>query len=244
MSEELNNAMVTPDFDYVGRDLNIFLLPDESGSMAGPRMATLNQAVLEATNELKTAAQQHPEADFKLRCIAFTDKSRWHIGPTPVDINDCSWQDLTAKGGTLAGPAVRMLAEAVTMDQMPKKGFPPVMVLLSDGFIGDNNAFEQAIKQLDQEPWGYKAIRISIGIGKNYDRKMLERFTNRPDIGVLEAQNTVDLTNYVKYAIVTASLSAANSVSDPSKSNSGNNVQVADAPEKATATSDQKLEVI
>lgn len=244
MNDELNDAMVTPELEYVGRDLNIFLIPDESGSMSGIRMATLNQAILEASGELKSAAQQHPEADFKMRCIAFTDKSRWHVGPNPVDVLDFSWQDLTAKGGTIAGPAVQMLTESVRMEKMPKKGFPPVMVLLSDGGIGDNAAYEQAIAQLDKEPWGYKAIRLSIGIGKNYNRKQLEKFTNRPDIGVLEAKNTVDLTNYVKYAIVTASLSAANTVSDPQNTDSGTNVQIDGAPEPAKATSGQKLEVI
>ncbi|VGO16199.1 hypothetical protein PDESU_04790 [Pontiella desulfatans] len=182
-------------------------MPDESWSMDGLRMATLNQAVREAFGELKTVAKQHPEVKFKVRVIAFSDGARWHIGPDPVDPEQLSWEDLTAQTMTSTGAAVKMLAESVTMDKMPRKGFPPVMVLLSDGDNTDGKAYDDAIEQLDREVWGAKAVRLSIGIGDEYDRKQLEKFTNHPEVGVLEAKNTVDLANYIQYALVTATLS-------------------------------------
>lgn len=230
MTHTDSGMLVVPNLDYIGRDLNIFLLADESWSMQGKRIATLNHAILESTNELKDAAKQHPEAKFKIRVVAFSDIARWHVGPDPVDIENLLWNDLSILGGTATGAAVQMVAEAVTMNQMPKKGYPPVMVLLSDGDNTDGAAYESAIKQLDKEAWGKKAIRISIGIGQGYSLKQLEKFTNRPDIGVLEAKNTVDLANYIQYAIVTATLSSINSISDPDDNNPGQNVYVPNAP--------------
>jgi uncharacterized protein YegL len=244
MTTNNKNLPALPDLDYIARDLNIFLLPDESGSMWMKRIATLNQAILESTNELKEVGRQHPEANFKIRVIAFSDSPRWHVGPEPVDIDKLSWQDLSANGGTATGAAIQMLADAVTMNKMPRKGFPPVMVLLSDGDNTDGAAYEKAIAQLNNEPWGRKAIRIAIGIGNGYNRAQLEKFTNRPDIGVLEAKNTVDLANYVQFAIVTASLSAINSVSDSDDENSGINVSVAGAPASAANNPDADPEVI
>jgi uncharacterized protein YegL len=244
MSATNKDMLVLPKLDYIARDLNIFLLTDESRSMSGKRIATLNHAILESTNELKEVGKQHPEASFKIRAIAFSDSPRWHIGPDPVDIDKLSWQDLSVDGGTETGAAIQWLADAVTMDKMSRKGFPPVMVLLSDGDNTDGDAYEQAIARLNSEPWGRKAIRIAIGIGDGYNRTQLEKFTNRPDIGVLEAKNTVDLANYVKFAIVTVSLSAINSVSDPDGKNSGTNVYVAGAPASAASDPNAVPEVI
>lgn len=244
MTAANKDLLALPELDYIARDLNIFLMTDESGSMWMKRIATLNQAILESTNELKEVGRQHPEASFKIRVIAFSDSPRWHVGPEPVDIDKLSWQDLSANGGTATGAAIQMLADAIRMDKMPRKGFPPVMVLLSDGDNTDGVAYEQAIDQLNSEPWGRKAIRIAIGIGNGYNRAQLEKFTNRPDIGVLEAKNTVDLANYVQFAIVTASLSAINSVSDPDGETSGTNVYVASAPSSAADDPTADLEVI
>jgi len=154
MTEKTKNMLMLPDLEYISRDLNIFLLTDESWSMVGKRIATLNHAILESTNELKEAAQQHSEATFKIRVIAFSDRPRWHVGPDPVDVDKLTWQDLTAKNSTATGAAIQMLAESVTMGKMPRKGFPPVMVLLSDGDNTDGAAYEKAIQQLNGEPWG------------------------------------------------------------------------------------------
>jgi uncharacterized protein YegL len=244
MSTTNKKLPVLPELDYVARDLNIFLLPDNSGSMSGKRIATLNHAILESINELKEVAPQHPEASFKIRVIAFSDSPSWHVGPEPVDIDKLSWQDLSADGGTETGAAIEWLADAVTMDKMPPRGYPPVMVLLSDGDNTDGDAYEQAIARLNSEPWGRKAIRIAIGIGDGYNRTLLEKFTNRPDIGVLEAKNTVDLANYVKFAIVSVSLSSINSVSNPDGKNSGTNVYVAGAPASVASDPAAAPEVI
>ena len=215
MEAIMKNELVTPEMEYVTRDLHIFLMADESWSLEGLRMAALNQAFREAFGTLKSISKQHPEVTIKVRCIAFSDFARWHIGPDGVAADNLEWKDLTVRRSTRTGAAIKMLTESISMNMMPSKGYPPVMVLVSDGDNTDGKAYETAIEQLKCEPWGAKAIRLAIGIGDDYKREQLEKFINRPDIGVLEARNTVDLANYIKFAIVSASLSSISSMSDP-----------------------------
>ena len=248
MEATMKNELVTPEMEYVTRDLNIFLMADESWSLKGLRMAALNQALREAFGTLKPISQQHPEVKIKVRCIAFSDFARWHIGPDAVAPEDLEWQDLSARRSTRTGAAIKMLTESITMDMMPSKGYPPVMVLVSDGDNTDGKAYDTAIEQLKQEPWGAKAIRLAIGIGNDYKREQLEKFINRPDIGVLEARNTVDLVNYIEFAIVTAALSSLSSMSNPTgNATTPTNIAVSTPPASVApqaAENNIQLEVI
>jgi uncharacterized protein YegL len=237
----LNDALVQPEVETCKRMVDLFMLFDCSFSMRGKRVAAANQAMRESINELKDVATQHPDIEHRLRCIAFSTDARWHIGPDPVVIHSLSWTDLTTKGCTSTGAAVRMLAKAVTVDNMPKRGRPPVMVLISDGGNTDGKEYTQAINLLDKEPWGAKAVRISIGIGDKYNRRQLEKFTNHPEIGVLEARNAVDLARQIRYATVTASIASIQSSSTPGSME--NNVVLPAAPAPAADTDNINLKL-
>lgn len=238
MNHESNNEIVRPEIGLARRCLDIILLIDISGTMLGTKIAALNQAIREIISELIKVGSQHPEVELRFRCIAFSDKAWWPVGPEPESPSDISWKDVTAGGLTATGAAVKMVAEAITVDKMPGKNFPPVMVLLSDGDNTDGPAYEKAIEQLDQEYYGAKAVRLSIGIGKDFNRKQLEKFTNQPEIGVMEARNAVDLTNYIRYATVTVPVGAMKTI--PDKPSSGNIVIPTPPPQKS---SDKKLEL-
>ena len=233
MTTKLNNALVRPEVETNKRTLHIVTLADCSVSMGGKPIAVLNNAKRESISELKTEAQQHPEVDFLYRCIAFSSTARWHIGPDPIKINNVSWVDLNVGGCTSTGAAVGMLTDAVTEDKMPERGLAPVMVLISDGGNTDGAAYDRAIDQLNKELWGAKAIRLSIGIGDHYNRAQLEKFTNHPEIGVLEAKNAVDLLNYIRYATVTATIASSMNLSDPG--NMTTNISLPPAPKPSTS---------
>ena len=239
MTATLKDALVKPKVETARRVLDIFLLPDGSGSMEGLKIATANQAIRESITELKNEAKQHPEVEFRMRCIAFSSNARWHIGPQPEELEESAWSDLVASGCTATGAAVQMLADAVRVENMPEHGLPPVMVLISDGANTDGNAYENALASLEREPWAAKAIRLSIGIGSAYDRGQLEKFTNRPDIGVLEAKNAVDLANYIRYATVTAAKASSQNSTNAGKL--ANNVALPAPP--APANSNINLQV-
>lgn len=241
MNTTLNDALVTPGIETSRRRLDIFLVADCSGSMHGPKIAALNHGMRESIAELKNEAGQHPEVDYRIRCIAFDDKANWHMGPNPLELDKASWSDLSVGGCTSTGAAVQMLADAVRISDMPRRGFPPVMALVSDGANTDGSAYDRAIEALEKERWGSKAIRLSIGIGDRYDRKQLEKFTNHPEVGVLEAKNAVDLVNYIKYVTVTASKAASRNSTTPGQLN--NNVALPAPPPPVTNNENLNLQV-
>ena len=241
MTATLNDALVKPVLETARRILEIFLLLDCSSSMGGLRIATANQAMRECTNELKTVAKQHPEVEYRMRCIAFSSTPRWHIGPDAMNLDKVFWTDLTANGNTATGGAVQKLAEAVRTAKMPERGLPPVMVLVSDGANTDGKAYDNAIAALEKEPWAAKAIRLSIGIGNGYNRGQLEKFTNHEEVGVLEAKNAVDLANYIRYATVTAAKASSQNSTNSGKLS--HNVALPMPPAPASANGNINLQV-
>lgn len=236
-----NDSLVQPQLEISKRIADLFMLFDCSLSMEGQKIAAANQSMRESTNELQDVAKQHPEVEYRMRCIAFADDARWHVGPDPVGIPRLAWTDLFARGCTETGAAVRMLANAIGMDSMPKRGLPPVMVLISDGANTDGDAYDKAIAQLNKEPWGAKAVRLAIGIGDGYDREQLEKFTNHPEIGVLEARNAVDLANHIRYATVTATLASSQTFTQPGSLK--NNVVLPAAPAPVSGNGNINLQV-
>ena len=241
MNTALNDVLVKPAIEVSRRQLDVFILADCSGSMFGSKIAALNHGMRESIAELKNEADQHPEVDYRIRCIAFNDHAIWHLGPDAIEVCLASWSDLRMGGCTSTGAAVQMLADAVRSSDMPRRGFPPVMALVSDGAHTDGDAYDNAIAALEKEPWAAKAIRLAIGIGDGYDRHELEKFTNHPEVGVLEAKNAVDLVNYIKYVTVTASKAASRNSTTPGQLN--NNVALPAVPPPATNNSNLNLQV-
>lgn len=242
MNEIMQNKIVPPAVELIKRFLHLFFLFDTSWSMEGKRIGTANQAMREVFAVLPDLIKNNPEVQLLIRCISFSNKARWHMGPDPVGVESLTWKDLSARGSTSTGAAIKMLADTIVMNNMPEKGIPPVMILVSDGDNTDGSAYEKAIEALEKEPWGTKAVRLAIGIGDSYDKAKLEKFSNHPEVGVLEAKTAVDLISYIKFASTVAAQSSIHSVPDALSPN--NNVQLPPPPTPAKASSNVKLEVL
>lgn len=81
---------------------------------------------------------------------------------------------------------------------MPKRGRLPVLVLISDGSPTDD--FEKDLKDLFDQPWAKRAIRVGIAIGENADHDSLKRFINNSEFSILSLPNTDDiLRKIMKY---------------------------------------------
>lgn len=220
----------------VKRTLQFFWLVDCSGSMTGSKIATLNQAIREAIPEVKKALETHPEVQIIMKAIKFSTKAGWHVGPEGVPIDQFTWPELEADGSTATASAVKMLTEELDIEKMNKRGYPPICILLSDGYCTERDEeYEEAIKELDSVPWGKKAVRLVIGIGREneYDEEALLKFVNHKEIGVLKADTPGKLTEYIKWASVTASISSsqAKSSSEPDKIDEASNVILAPPPD-------------
>ncbi len=194
------------------RTLHFFWLTDCSGSMRGKRIASLNQAIREALPEVRKAMATHPEVQIMMRAIKFATHAEWHVGPAAVPLEQFTWPELSAGGLTATGQAIQLLASQTTIDKMPTHGYPPVIVLVSDGYCTDAQmAYERAIADLLALPWGKKAVRLAIAIGdeSEYDENELLKFVSHPDSGLLKAHTPEELVNHIQWASVMASMAAS-----------------------------------
>ena len=180
------------------RPLHFFILADCSGSMAADgKMRALNAAIKEALPHLSDVADGNPHAQLLLRCIAFSTGARWHLEqPTPGE--DLEWTDLTSSGYTDLSAGLDLLRSVLTVPPMESRALPPAIVLISDGMPTDD--YTEALERLEAEPWGARAVRIAVGIGRDADHEMLVRFMGDPDAEPVRANNPEDLVAAIRWA--------------------------------------------
>jgi uncharacterized protein YegL len=115
-------------------------------------------------------------ADVVVRAVTFSTGARWHCAEaTPVA--QFRWTPVEAGGFTDMGAALSLVAEGMQVPPMPERGLSPVLVLVSDGQPTDD--FDHGLEQLVATAWGSRAIRLSIAIGRDADRNVLQAFIGR-----------------------------------------------------------------
>ncbi|NER08070.1 MAG: VWA domain-containing protein [Okeania sp. SIO3C4] len=200
--------MALPGGQISNRPLHFIWLCDCSGSMSiDGKIEALNTAIRESLPEMKRVANDNPYANVLVRAVKFSDGAQWHV-PTETPVNNFNWIDLTAGGLTDMGKALLLVAEELKMPPMTDRALPPVLVLISDGQPTDD--FDSGLRALMNEPWGKKAVRIAIAIGRDADKEILQQFIGHPELRPLEANNAETLVRYIKWAS-TAVLKAVSS---------------------------------
>jgi len=211
----MSSGIPVPGGEVDSKPLQFFYIVDYSGSMAGKKMQIVNAAIRESIPAVISAVSSHPEVSIMVRAIKFSNTASWHVGPIPVPINEFKWPELTVEGATSTAQAINLLASELTLEKMSKRGFPPVCILISDGCCSEpNSVYETAIKNLLDLPWGKKAVRLAIGVGKgggedSYDEKALLKFVGQKEVGVLAADTPEKLKDYIIWASVAASVSSS-----------------------------------
>ena len=208
----IEDSIPVPDGQIVRKRLHFFWIADCSDSMRGKKIATLNQAIREAIPEVQKAVEAYPQVEIFMRAIRFSDDASWHVGPDPVPIADFTWPELGTSGLTATAKALRLLADELSIERMPRRGLPPVCILISDGFCTDpREEYDSAIAELGRIPWGVKAVRLAIAIGdeSDYNEPELLKFVNQDRIGLLKAHSPEELVSYIKWASVSASVAAS-----------------------------------
>lgn len=205
--------VVDPMRGLAKKKLRVFVLVDSSGSMNMPpsKIHTLNEAMREATRELAHQEKDNPFAEFELQVIDFSTGARWHT-PQRAPISQFNWTDITADGVTDLGAAIELLTDALTPENMGKRNFPPVILILSDGCPTDEWASK--LDQLNTSEWGKagRTTRVAIAIGQDADKEVLAKFVGNSEY-VLEANNVAQLVSFIKYATVTLSSYSSKHVS-------------------------------
>jgi uncharacterized protein YegL len=203
-----------PGGEISARPLHFFWIVDCSGSMSiDGKIQELNTAIKEALPHMKKVADENPNADVFVRALKFSSGAQWHVSqPTALAVFE--WSDLTAEGLTDMGRAFSMIAEQLKIPPMTDRALPPVLVLLSDGHPTDN--YKEGLKALMAQPWGKKAVRVAIAIGRDADEEVLQEFIGHPEFKPLRANNPETLAKQIRW-VSTAVLKAASAPSSQVK---------------------------
>jgi uncharacterized protein YegL len=205
-----------PGGELATRPLHFIWICDCSGSMSvDGKVQSLNYAIQNAIPDMQKVADENPNAEVLVRAIRFSNGAQWQI----------------AEGVTDMGKALSMVAEQLKL--LPERGLPPVLVLISDGQPTDN--FEGGLKDIMDQPWGKKAVRISIAIGEDADLDVLQKFIGNSEIKPLQANNSESLVRFIKW-VSTAVLKSASSPASQVKDNANPavNVPVPTPPDSGT----------
>lgn len=198
-----------PGGELAARPLHFIWIADCSSSMASDgKIQALNQAIREAMPHMSQVAADNPNAEVLIRSVAFSSGAKWHVAD-PTSVEKFQWPDLQTSGYTAMGEALKLVADQLDVEVMSNRALPPVLVLLSDGQPTDD--FGAGLQQLMDQPWGKKAVRLSIAIGEDADRDVLQRFIGHPEIQPLEANNPEALVHHIRWA----STAVLQSVSSP-----------------------------
>jgi uncharacterized protein YegL len=198
----------------VGRKpLHFFFVLDVSGSMQrGGRIQALNNAVREVVPHLRDEALANPHAQLFVRVLAFATDAHWVLEePTPVE--EFRWRgvDAVPQGLTELGLALRALAKTMRELAAAARGFPPAIILVSDGHPTHTAGphFSTGLQELMAEPWGRAAVRLAVGVGRDADMHSLRRFIGREDVPLVRADNPQELTEFLVWASRAASRGAS-----------------------------------
>jgi uncharacterized protein YegL len=186
-----------PGGELAKRPLQFIWIVDVSGSMSGKKIESLNFAVRESIKPMQDVADENPNAQIFVRALKFSDGAQWHISQG-VDVHDFKWSDLSADGITDMGHAMLEVAKALDIANMPERGLPPVLVLITDGQPTDD--FNSGLAKLMEQPWGKKSVRIGIAVGDDADEDVLRKFIGNPEIAPLRADNPTALVRKIKWA--------------------------------------------
>ena len=157
--------------------IHFFFLLDNSGSMSGRAIQTLNEAMSNVLVEIYNAARKL-EVTAILHIASFSDDIHWLLNTQPANGVVCdgtlTWNDLVADAGTNTAGAIRDLvnSDALSRRHLGHRAYPPIIILITDGMSNNPNDTKQAILELVKRQ---KSMRIAIGV-EGYKPDELDAF--------------------------------------------------------------------
>lgn len=179
------------------RVLPLILLTDTSSSMR-EWMGELNTAIRDMLGTLKE--QESLKAEIHISFITFGNGgANLHTALTPV--SNIEFNDFTEGGMTPLGGALRIAKEMVeNREIIPSKSYAPIILLLSDGAPNDNG-WENEMYRFINDGRSKKCMRMSLGIGRDYDYDVLKVFSSNGE--VYEAKDSMNIIDFFKFMTMT-----------------------------------------
>ena len=179
------------------RVLPLILLTDTSSSMR-EWMGELNTAIRDMLGTLKE--QESLKAEIHISFITFGNGgANLHTALTPV--SNIEFNDFTEGGMTPLGGALRIAKDMVeNREIIPSKSYAPIILLLSDGAPNDNG-WENEMYRFINDGRSKKCMRMSLGIGRDYDYDVLKSFSSSGE--VYEAKDSTNIIDFFKFMTMT-----------------------------------------
>ena len=198
--------------------LNVILLVDKSGSMRGPKLKEVNNAIKDIIVYLQGLQDENANINFDLSILEFGDHANW-INDEPINVKNYLFSDIIARGTTNLHETYHLLNEAMAKKSnggiMPDfGGIAPIIILLTDGHP-NRGPWLKELNELNKKPWFRAALKYGVSIGTFDDvtHNVLTKFveTNGDILDVIDVKT---LAKIIKIIVLTASkVKSSNSTS-------------------------------
>lgn len=168
---ELNRARAT-----IADEVHLFFILDNSGSMGGTPIQTLNEAMETVFPALVNVANSKEVTAF-FHVLAYNTDIHWLCGSTAeqgVPMDQFHWHEISAGGRTNTAGAIRAILPGLSQRMLGHKTFRPVIILITDGESDSFAETKAAIAELNSKQ---KTTRIAIGV-QGYNPSELEEFAS------------------------------------------------------------------
>lgn len=205
------------------RTATVFFIIDQSGSMSGKKIGSLNHAMGESIPQMCKLVEDNSDAELCVAVLTFSNGAAWLTNST-TPIDQFRWNNISASGSTDFGAAVRQLNAQLNKNsgfmKMASESFAPAFILMSDGQPTDS--YKNELEALKKNGWFKNGIKTAIAIGDDADKNMLAEFTGNME-SVIEVHNADDLAKIIKFVSIASSqvVTSASSIAQASGSQPG-----------------------
>ncbi len=195
------------------RTLYVFILVDNSYSMAGAKMQVSN-VTLQCESEVWVDVAKDNGCDIKVQIIRFGEGAE-AMFEEPVNVEDLELQDLVADGcSTDNGMAFKVLGGQLN-NVISHRMLPPLIVELSDGQPTDE--YKGALANLQENPLFQKSVKLAVAIGPQAHKSkcLLEFVGGNPElVWKADDKNPGDISKAIKWATTSSIVRQSQGPSD------------------------------
>lgn len=189
------------------KELHVFYVLDTSGSMEGTKISTLNHAMEETIEALKTLAKGHGDAKLKIAVMEFNTGCKWITSNGPEDLEeDFEYEYLEAGGLTDIGAALKELNSKLSMHEFLGSitgALMPVIIFMTDGYATDE--YTKALEEIRNNRWFVRGTKIGFALGEDPDVKMISSVVGNSE-AVIKTSDLDLFKRLMQFVSVTSSM--------------------------------------